>query len=317
MQIKFERKDNRNRTKNKLDFSGINEAVRKNAAKVVQPKEVHINLQNSYQLNMKGFIGQFKNINSMNDQDLMNFVRITYLDVLEASNIRDTQPDEETQLELVNIFTNPKFLNAMRQIITSYPLDFAHSVYLNDIIYQYLINNNNNSDPLVKDLYIQLAQLTSVRLITTLTSCNIDKSLATTLAIAVGSSFDDHVRTRRLNKILVSTPCNYTLQNIVDVYQHCLGSCVTKLFVATMFQLFDKSIMNEQQVYTDGLLNDALLVILSSLPSHSIKLVLQSYANFCLSNNKYVRFSMNNLYVKYPRIHKAVLDLNQDGIYLP
>lgn len=317
MMIPFE-KDERDRTVRKLDFKKINEDVHKNAAKVIPPKEIQIDLQNSYQLNMKGFINRFANINDMNEEELMTLVRITYLDVLEASNIKNSKPDEETVAGLIWILTNPKFLNTMKKIIASCPLDFAHSVYLNDLIYQYLVQKDyKDSDPLVRDLYIQMGQITNIRLITTLNSCNIDKSLATTIAIASASSFDDFSRVKRVNKVIVSTQTNYSLQSIVDIYQYTFGTCVTKLFVATMFQLFDKSQMNQQQVYTDELINSALLVILNNLPTYSIKLVLSSYANYCMGNNKYVRFSMNTLIDQYPRIHRAILELNQEGVFMP
>ena len=320
MKIQFE-KDERGRTARKLDFKRINEEVHRNTAKVIPPKEVRIDLQNSYELNMKGFISKFSNISSMNDEELINFVRITYLDVLEASNINPIKIDEDTVLGLYEILTNPKFLDAMKKIIVSCPLDFAHTVYLNNLIYEYLIQPDMSSiDPtskIVRELYVQLGQISNIRLITTLNSCNIDKSLATTIAIAAGSSFDDFSRVKRVNKVIVSTPYNYSIQTIVDIYQHTFGQCVTKLFVATMFQLFDKTQMTQQQIYTNNLIDQALLILLDNMPSYSMKMVLTNYANYCMGNNKYVRFSMNTLCEKHPRIHQVIVQLNQEQVFMP
>ncbi len=310
--------------KAKLDFNEINKAAsaasRELAAQKAAQKEVNIDLASScYQLNMKGFIAKFKAIDSMSDSDLLNFVEITYLDALEISNIKNSRPDEEDFNELVKVFTNPRFLLAMKQIINKRPLDYAHSIYLNYLVYQYLmLRPVEQRDPIVSDLYIQMSQMTNINLITTLCSCNLDKSLVTSVAIAAGSSFDDTTRIRRVNKvILLSTGVRFELQNIVDIYQYTFGKLVTKLFITTMFQVFDRTKLSEQQNEVDGLLGLAILVILSNMPIQSIKLVLTSYANYCIGNYAIVRFSMNTLSNDYARIKKAVFELNQDGVAMP
>lgn len=307
----------------KLDFSEIKEGIKMNNSKVVPSVPTVLDLRNSYQLNMKGFISKFNNIDQMTDPELMNFTQLMYLDALEAANIKsDNKLDDTDYKKLIDIFTNARFLVCLKSIINSNPLSYHHSVYLNNLCYQYLIvRDPSTKDWVVNEIYLQMAQINNIVLITQLISAGVDKNLSTTLALAANASFEDAVRIKRVNKVLVYSPLDhiqeYTLQMLVDIYAFIFGKSVSKLFCCHMFHIFDKSKLSEKQIETLSLCDMAILKIVNSLSEDGIKTVLSYYNVSTIGNPNYVRFSMNCLSQDFSRINKVLHELNSLGIIVP
>ena len=108
-----------------FDFDSLFEGV-KNAPKP-ESKEIHINLRDSFTLNIDGFLSKFKELDNMSDNELYELAKATYPMVLES-----TVGKRDTMLALT-LFNNARYITALISVFNTVNLTYSHRVYCNKL----------------------------------------------------------------------------------------------------------------------------------------------------------------------------------------
>ena len=315
-----------------LDMQSITDAVKEQSKrekeKQKHQKNVHIkygDLQNPYLYNMTGFIERFSHIDTLGDSELERLVHENYISILDAINLMSPEQSQVSNpyyVSLVGLFTNQKFVSSLANILRNAPLDNTRRYYLNRIIYNYLVLPNEQKDSTIERLLVDLSNTINAQILPTLIGIGLPMDIASYVAIAANSSFNDHINVRRVNLIIFN--CGnlevMTLQRIVDIYQYMFNRSVTVLFEAIMFDVYSEDDLknatsSQREIYS--LMVTAVLELLNNMPSNAIRTILTSYSADYAANPRPVRCSLC-LSNDYYRINE-VIDMMErvDRIYLP
>lgn len=323
--------ENLKRKKVKLDMSQMHEDVKK----FKQPEPTIVNMpdmSHAYNIDMNGFLSKFDKIDMMNDNGLAVLVQESYLALLDASALIITQSqtsgvdlrNNPSYMALMKIFTNSKLICILSNILKGANLDYKRRIYVNRIVYNYIILPAQHKDQVVEKMMFDLGDTVNAKSIPNLLGTGISRELASMITIAANSSEDEYVCIRRVNLLIfnVGNLNIMTLQRIVDIYQYTFNKSVTKLFEGIMFDVYsprdlENATSDQKEIYQ--LIVTAVLELINQMPSQSIRMILTSYYMDFTSNPNIlaVRASMN-LSEDYYRINDVIeLMKRDDNMYLP
>lgn len=281
-----------------------------------EPKEVHIDLKDSFTLNINGFLSKIGEFESMPANELYDLVKATYAMVLES-----TVAKKDTTLA-ITLFNNAKYVATLTNVLNSVKLTYSQKVYCNKLAYDYLRMRNDEKDPIIVQLLSNLSNTVNFDVIPALVGFGVPKDLASYIALARYSSIDDYVTVKRVNACIFNTS-NVDLmteQRIINIYETLYSECMTRLFKGTMMDVYPADYLKNSsdassEIYS--LIGLAILTMINSMPSVDIKFILKAYYGDYINFPCYVRFSMKSLSDDYYRINQIVYDLESEGIYLP
>ena len=294
-----------------LDMDDIINKARSN--KAPKPKYMRLDLEKSFVLNIDSFLNEFKKVDKMTDTELELLVINNYISILEL--VPRVKENPEYAKKLMDIITNEKILNIFIKVLDCNPLSHTHRIYLNNLIYDYLIFTNDSKSN-IKSLLFRLADISNSDILPKLYGTGLDSGLISYLAICRYSSTDEFICVKRVNLALFLSNISFSLQNIVDVYQYMFSNCIGTLFEAIMFDVYPKDeldVASEYQKETYSQMGTAVLELLNVMPSTSIKIILSGYAMDGVGMHK--RFSLN-LSSDYYRINQIIEQLRSEGVVI-
>ena len=251
------------------------------------------------------------NIDSLQDKELFEILRDSYEYVLSEIFIDKNE-------YYLSLFTNPRFLSIMIQVISSVNnISHTNRTYVNKIVYDYL--TLDKKDQYVKQLMYSLSKMVNKDVLPRLLGLGLQEDLAIYLALARFSSQKEIVNVKRVNFVIMTSPIEVmTEQMIVYIYEK-LFDRITPLFVGTMIDNCKQDMSQEmEEIYST--ISLAVLDILNCMPSGDIRKVLISYVGDyqAIYYKSGYRFSMQCLSNDYSRINQVVQALyTNENIYVP
>lgn len=255
-------------------------------------------------------------MDTMSDKDLYDILKYSYSSIL-------NDIFEHNDREYLDVFTKPKFITVLTQVISSINLTQDEKICCNKLIYDYTTLKNNDEQVRMNLNY--LATVVNRKEIGALVGVGFPERIASYLALSRYSSKKEDVNVKRLNCVITNAPKDFmTVQNIVYIYEK-LFSTSQILIETTMFDVDfygqdpEWVTKDSEEIYAN--ISLAILTILDSVPSILIYKILKSYAeDFALcykSNPSSVRFSMKSISEDYRRISSMVDRLDGEGILVP
>lgn len=297
-----------------IDMEQIQRDMKKYPQK--EPVEYNgIDISKSFCLDTNAFFEDFNNLNTMPDNQLQQFVLSSYIQVLNMVPLAASNP--EYSHRLMQIISNDRYINILTNVLGNNPLDYTHKIYLNHLIYDYIMFKGINTILMGSKMIYRLADVANSDILHRLYQTGFDRDMLSLLCICRNSSLDESINVKRVNLTLFNSNRELTLQNVVDVYQTLFNTSVSKLFEGIMFDVYSKEELdnatdNQKNIYS--LMGLAVLELLNVMPSESIQIILSSYVQG--SYGKPIRFSMK-LSEDYWRINEVIEKLYSQGIYVP
>ena len=281
-----------------------------------EPEQIELNLYDNPVFNSELLKSKLNSLHTIPDRDLYNIVKASFDSIL-----KDIFDKEDAKY--LEVFTTPKFLTVLTQVVSSMQLTDQQRIYCNKLAYDYM-TYPHETDPYVKQLFLSLSRMINRNHISQLMAIGIQEDLASYMALARYSSENEGINVKRLNLIICTSPINLmTLQMIINIYER-LFDRATALFENTMFDIYD----DEEEWVTEDVMEIysttslAILEIVNNMESEDIRKVLISYTeDFKMlygANMKNVRFSMKSISSDFSRILWVVDKvLKPEGIYVP
>lgn len=280
-----------------------------------EPEQINIGLYGNPVFNSELLKEQLYSLDTIPDRDLYNIVRASFDSIL-----KDIFKKEDAKY--LEVFTTPKFLTVLTQVVSTMQLTDQQRVYCNKLAYDYM-TYPHETDPYVKQLFLSLSRMINRNHISQLMAIGIQEDLASYMALARYSSENEGINVKRLNLIICTSPIELmTEQMIVYIYEK-LFDRVTALFENIMFDVYDdeEEWATEEVMEIYSTVSLAILEIMNNMPSNDIRKVLISYtADFEALYNadmKKVRFSMKSISSDFSRISQVVEQLKAENIYVP
>jgi len=233
-----------------------------------------------------------------------------------------------------NLFLDPKFLSVLNQAIITYKaenrLGIYDSVYINIILYWFIVNNS--TDRYITMLWYMIADTLNRDETASLISLNLfDIELCNFLSIANKSSLIENVRIKNVTfTIYTSVPRVLSHEEYIKIYQ-ILYSKYFKGLLLTV--LFDHSIDNvfagqehteraQLAIVNNHMSINAVLFMLEQMNAYDIvrllKFVYYNYSNEFNYDSEMLKVSFKQLPKElFPRILLAVEDMTREEMYLP
>lgn len=280
-----------------------------------EPEQINIGLYGNPVFNSELLKEQLYSLDTIPDRDLYNIVKASFDSIL-----KDIFKKEDAKY--LEVFTTPKFLTVLTQVVSTMQLTDQQRVYCNKLAYDYM-TYPHETDPYVKQLFLSLSRMINRNHISQLMAIGIQEDLASYMALARYSSENEGINVKRLNLIICTSPIELmTEQMIVYIYEK-LFDRVTALFENIMFDVYDdeEEWATEEVMEIYSTVSLAILEIMNNMPSNDIRKVLISYtADFEALYNadmKKVRFSMKSISSDFSRISEVVKLLKAENIYVP
>lgn len=293
----------------KLDMDDIITKAKGN--KSPKPKRTHIDLRKSFVLDIDSFLNEFERVDKMTDEELELLVVNNYTSILEL--VPRTKDHPEYAKKLMDIITNTRILNIFAKILNYNQLSYYHRIYLNNLIYDYLVfTHHANSE--VRTLLFRIANAANMDIIPKLLGTGLNQDFISYLAICRYSSTNEFVCIKRVNLAIFLEAVPLSLQSIVDIYQYMFSKSIGTLFEGVMFDVYPKDeldMASEIQKELYGLMGTAVLELLNVMPLSSIKIILSGYVMDGVGVHK--RFSLN-LSADYSRINQVIEELRMEGV---
>lgn len=231
----------------------------------------------------------------------------------------------------VHLLISPKFLSVLTQVLIEARLNYDETVYINEIVYNYLIKPDN--DDYIHKLILMLGEAINKPIVNNLLGCELDQGLAIFLAVTYRSTFNEIINVQRINFTLcTSSNESLSIQQLINIYIQLYRNSFSKLFLGTMFDLtIDQAQSEEREWLTNKIIetNDnitmALIYILESMtPFNITKTLIQYGEEFRLScgyDKSKVRYSLHsldkNVFKKIPIIIEQLEEDEEHGLIIP
>lgn len=283
----------------------------KDISKEPKREMVQVKLFNNPAYNPLVLKEKLYNLDSLQDKELFEVLRDSYESILS-----DIFVDKNEYY--LHLFTNPRFLSIMIQVISSVNnISHTNRTYINKIVYDYL--TLDKKEAYIKQLMFSLSKMVNKDILPRLFGLGLQEELAIYLALARFSSQKEIVNVKRVNFVIMTSPIEVmTEQMIVYIYEK-LFDRITPLFVGTMIDNCKQDMSQEmEEIYST--ISLAVLDILNTMPSNDIRKVLISYVGDyqAVYYKSGYRFSMQCLSNDYSRINQVVQALyTNENIYVP
>lgn len=271
---------------------------------------VTLDLSANMMLNPSRLWEKLSVIDTIDDKELFELLKGYYEMILNEIFLNKEQ-------KFIGLFTNPKFISCMTQVLYNVQLPDQQKIRLNKMAYDYLVLRDNK-DEYIQSLLMNMSKIVNRDYIPKLCGVGLPESIAALLAMARFSSTKDISNVRRLNRILMQQPENtLTEQMIVDIYL-VLFNHILPLFEGIMLDVCSPQMMTPPQAEIYGLISLAILDLMNELPTASIK---QGILRFIEDKNimypdSHIRFNLEACSANdYPRFLAAIDQLKQEGVY--
>lgn len=285
-------------------------------ASVDSQGSVTLDFTSNVTLTPEMLVNKLKNINVMTDKEVYELVNDYYEDILTDIFIKK---EKQEKSEFTDLFTVPKFIIALTQVI--YTLTPSHTTRrrLNKMSYDYLVLKERNRDTYVSGLLMALSKTVNRDKIPKLCTLPLPEDLASLLALSRYSSEKEVLNVKRLNRVLLNQPADsITEQKIVDIYLS-LFEHILPLFTGVMLDVISPQNLSPNTAEVYGLITLAALDIMNELPIVDIKKGLTMF-----DEDRKIQYPDSPLRINlescsqedYPRLLKAIDLLKQEGVYI-
>ena len=267
-------------------------------------------------------IEKLRCIDIMSDREIYYLANNYYETILNCIFGPSTPDTMEYKSFYVDLFTNPKFIIALTQVM--YNISPNHSVRrrVNKMCYDYLVLDENmisSEDEYIKGLLMTLSKTVNRDKLPKLCALPLPEDLASLICLSRYSSEKEIINVKRLNKVLMKQSIsNISEQKIVDIYL-ALFDHVLPLFEGVMLDVVSPSQMNTTSAEVYGLITLAILDIFNELPLVDIKKGLMTFDNdrSILYHDDPIRINLEAISdIDYPRILRAIDILKGEGNYI-
>lgn len=231
-----------------------------------------------------------------------------------------TKKDQGKASRFTYLFTVPKFITAITQVMYSCKPSELVRRRINKMSYDYLFRKDHDKDQDISNLLMTLSETINADKISKLCSVlNISEDLASVLTLARFSSEKETINVKRVNRVLMSQPLKtITEQRVVDIYL-ALFDHMLPLFTGVMLDVMPVQTLPKDAAEIYGLITLAILDLMNELPVADIKKGLMLFNED--RNIQYqdcpLRLNLESCsQIDYPRLIGAIDALKQDGIYI-
>lgn len=258
------------------------------------------------------------NIDSMSDRDAYKIVNDYYDTILNIIFDNMYVSNMELRRKAIEIFTVPKFIISITQVMYSVTPSHVTRRRLNKMCYDYLVlEGDHHKDEYVSGLLMTLSKTVNRDKIPVLCAVPLSEDLASMLALARYSSEKNVTNVKRLNRVLMIQPMeSISEQKIIDIYL-ALFDHVLPLFTGVMLDVVSPQTLNESSSEIYGLITLATLDIMEELPFADIKkgLVLFDQDRRMQYPDSPLRINLESCSAgDYPRLLKAIDSLKEEGV---
>lgn len=282
-----------------------------------QESSTTLDFSSSVMMTDSVLIRTLSDIDRLSERDIFDIVKNYYQNIL---NIVFESQDVNIKTLAINLFTIPKFIIAITQVMYTITPDHVSRRRLNKMCYDYLVLDKNNiKDEYVSGLLMTLSKTVNRDKIPTLCSIPLPEDIASLFALSRYSSEKEIINVRRLNKALMKQSVSViTEQRIIDIYL-ALFDHVLPLFTGVMLDVISPQSLNENSAEIYGLITLATLDIIEELPLADLRKGL-----ILFDQDRKMRYPDNPLRINlescsmddYPRLLKTIDSLRAEGIYI-
>lgn len=250
-----------------------------------------------------------KSLDTMGDFKIREIIQ--YGDYLDYDNFNNPK----TRSVFKQLWTNKRFLENLLGLLERNKvfLNKARNLYMisiNKIIYDYYIASmNEQKDSDIMNLLLKIADVMDYNYILRLSTIT-DTTSAKFLALSRFSSFDKRKCINRLNEFIMNIGYEFSIKNIIYIYQVFYDSNFSELFNATMLEVDNYNPENENSRKMYDNISYAIINILNSMAGEEMRITLKSYASYLmlinLNDNSSIRFSLKNLDPVFRRVSENV-----------
>lgn len=250
-----------------------------------------------------------KSLDTMGDFKIREIIQ--YGDYLDYDNFNNPK----TRSVFKQLWTNKRFLENLLVLLDRNKvfLNKARNLYMisiNKIIYDYYIASmNEQKDSEIMNLLLKIADVMDYNFILRLSTIT-DTTSAKFLALSRFSSFDKRKCINRLNEFIMNIGYEFSIKNIIYIYQVFYDSNFSELFNATMLEVDNYNPENENSKKMYDNISYAIINILNSMAGEEMRITLKSYASYLmlinLNDNSSIRFSLKNLDPAFKRVSDNV-----------
>ena len=250
-----------------------------------------------------------KSLDTMGDFKIREIIQ--YGDYLDYDNFNNPK----TRSVFKQLWTNKRFLENLLVLLDRNKvfLNKARNLYMisiNKIIYDYYIASmNEQKDSEIMNLLLKIADVMDYNFILRLSTIT-DTTSAKFLALSRFSSFDKRKCINRLNEFIMNIGYEFSIKNIIYIYQVFYDSNFSELFNATMLEVDNYNPENENSKKMYDNISYAIINILNSMAGEEMRITLKSYASYLmlinLNDNSSIRFSLKNLDPAFRRVSENV-----------
>lgn len=250
-----------------------------------------------------------KSLDTMGDFKIREIIQ--YGDYLDYDNFNNPK----TRSVFKQLWTNKRFLENLLVLLDRNKvfLNKARNLYMisiNKIIYDYYIASmNEQKDSEIMNLLLKIADVMDYNFILRLSTIT-DTTSAKFLALSRFSSFDKRKCINRLNEFIMNIGYEFSIKNIIYIYQVFYDSNFSELFNATMLEVDNYNPENENSKKMYDNISYAIINILNSMAGEEMRITLKSYASYLmlinLNDNSSIRFSLKNLDPVFKRVSDNV-----------
>lgn len=250
-----------------------------------------------------------KSLDTMGDFKIREIIQ--YGDYLDYDNFNNPK----TRSVFKQLWTNKRFLENLLVLLDRNKvfLNKARNLYMisiNKIIYDYYIASmNEQKDSEIMNLLLKIADVMDYNFILKLSTIT-DTTSAKFLALSRFSSFDKRKCINRLNEFIMNIGYEFSIKNIIYIYQVFYDSNFSELFNATMLEVDNYNPENENSKKMYDNISYAIINILNSMAGEEMRITLKSYASYLmlinLNDNSSIRFSLKNLDPVFKRVSDNV-----------
>ena len=250
-----------------------------------------------------------KSLDTMGDFKIREIIQ--YGDYLDYDNFNNPK----TRSVFKQLWTNKRFLENLLVLLDRNKvfLNKARNLYMisiNKIIYDYYIASmNEQKDSEIMNLLLKIADVMDYNFILKLSTIT-DTTSAKFLALSRFSSFDKRKCINRLNEFIMNIGYEFSIKNIIYIYQVFYDNNFSELFNATMLEVDNYNPENENSKKMYDNISYAIINILNSMAGEEMRITLKSYASYLmlinLNDNSSIRFSLKNLDPVFKRVSENV-----------
>ena len=228
---------------------------------------------------------KIKNINMLGEQDIKHIIIRQHDTILNYDRFLANE-----RKYALKLFTNPKFLTILLDVIGTLDLTDHEIVCINKLTYDYYVSKDKDEvvSKLLLDLSYFVNNKTAIRL-----SAIYGIQGGRILAMVSKSCFKIEKNIARINRFIIKSNIALSVKDIIDTYCILFDHFMYPI-IYTMLELRPKNITTiENDRFTA--ISKAMIILLNSMTSADIYKVLSNYIYILqLTDVKYTRFSLRS-----------------------